>query len=325
MTLELTDAGAIPCNPPRTTAYMRVGRSHRSMSLIWTPRRVARPSLRSRGSTPAVKTSTRRSIQVWWRAVLLTLSWIPAVAAPAASQTIRGHLISSDGGHPIDVGLIMLFTEDGDSLGYTITDPKGYFSLTAPDPGSFTLVASALGYEEGEAGVFDVGMGGEIRVQFGLVPRPLPLDEILVQLDRPVFEHMLILNGFLRRYQRNAGGRFLSPADIADSPARATEDLFRGIPGLRVRPVQTDRGGVSAFAGEVVLVESAAGLCQPTLYVDGVRLGSGSASAPMTLSAVVPLTTVQAVEIYRSPSEIPAEYNATSAPFGCGVLVVWTN
>ena len=187
------------------------------------------------------------------------------------------------------------------------------------------LVASALGYEERTAGVFDLGLGGEIVVEVGLIPRPLPLDGILVDLDRPVFEHVLLRNGFLRRYQRNAGGLYLTPHDISRAAARSTEDRFIGRPGLRVGPIRHQRGGESLFAGEEVLMESSGTLCAPTVYIDGVRLGH-PADVPTVLSSIVPLPTVQAVEVYRSPAEVPVEYNATRTAEGalCGVLVVWT-
>ncbi len=76
-------------------------------------------------------------------------------ATSAGAQTIRGHLLDAERGEPISIGLVIMLTESGDSITYTLTDRRGYFSITSPDPGSFELIGSGLGYEERTEGVFD--------------------------------------------------------------------------------------------------------------------------------------------------------------------------
>lgn len=244
------------------------------------------------------------------------------VIAPSASaQTLRGHLLDAADGRPLELGLITMLTESGDSVTSVVTGENGYFSVTSPEPGSFRLVAWALGYGEAEEGTFDLGMGGELTVEFRVAAEPLPIDPILIALDRPVLEHALVRNGFLRRYVRNVGGYFLTPHDIETSPAASTEDLFVGLPGMTVRP----RGWRSHLGDRVLMRGTAGGWCEPVLFLDGasVRAGLGS------LSSLVALENVAAVEVYGSPSEIPPEYNVTrSSGTGtagsCGILVFWT-
>jgi outer membrane cobalamin receptor len=153
----------------------------------------------------------------------------------------------------------------------------------------------------------------------------MPIDEIIVELDRDVLEHQLVRNGFVRRYQRNAGGRFITPHDIERSPDRSTEDLLRRMPGVHARPVGTNdtEYGARRYEGDAILMESPRGLCRPTVYVDGTRIGYDPESG-QTLTSYVPLHTVQAVEVYRSPAEVPVEYNITRSDELCGVLVIWT-
>jgi hypothetical protein len=241
-----------------------------------------------------------------------------------SAQTLRGHLLDAAHDLPIDLGLIIMRTESGDSVTYAVSDERGYFSVTSPDPGSFHLLAWALGYGETQAGVFDLGMGGELTVEFRMAAEPLPVAPILVGLDRPVLEHALVRNGFLRRYQRRGGGHFLTPHDIETSPATTTEDLFVGLAGLTLRPQ-----GQLSYLGDRVLMRSPAGAwCEPSLFVDGTRVRH-DVERGRSLSSVVPLADVAAVEVYRGPAEVPSEYNVTrsrrDASSGvCGIIVLWT-
>lgn len=255
-------------------------------------------------------------------AVALPLLTLLTVGVDATAQTIRGHLLDATTGEPVDLGLVIMLTEDGDSVTHALTDRGGYFSITSLNPGSFVLLGSGLGYEESKAGVFDLGMGGEVSVEFRLPAKPLPIDEILVELDRNVLEHKLIRTGFVRRYQRNAGGHFVTPHDIEESPARSTEDLLQPVPGVRVQQISDkDHGRI----GDALLIESRGRLCKPTVYLDGARIRYQPETGG-TLSSFIPLHQVQAIEVYRTSSEIPMEYNATrTARDGlCGVLVFWT-
>lgn len=257
---------------------------------------------------------------------LASVAVFAILSPPASAQTLRGHLLGAADDRPIDLGLIMMLTEAGDSVTYTITDERGYFSVTSPAPGSFRLLASALGYGESEAGLFDLGMGGQLTVEFRMAAEPLPIDAMLVSIDRPVLEHALIRNGFVRRYQRTAGGRFLTPHDIETSAATTTEGLLAAVPGLTVRPAR----GNSSYLGDRVLMRGPSGWCEPVIYVDGVRTRYDIDSG-LSLSTVVPLASVAAVEIYRGLAEIPVEYSNSvrESPGGpaipiCGVMLFWT-
>ncbi|MBW3535005.1 MAG: carboxypeptidase regulatory-like domain-containing protein [Gemmatimonadetes bacterium] len=251
----------------------------------------------------------------------------------AAAQTIDGTLMDLHSGQPIPLGLVMMFTESGDSVAMTVTDERGHFRLSSPDPGSFVLLASALGYKETADGVFELGEDGVMTVEHRLAPQPLPIDALIVSLRRPVLQHHLVRNGFVRRLQRGLG-EFITPHDIEESAAISTEDLFAGLPGLRVGavysvPRRAPPPGIPPESyprpdiGETVQVRSSnGGWCVPTVYLDGSRvhyepdLGS-------TLSNMADIGAVDAIEVYRRTAEIPVEYSSGTES-NCGVLVVWT-
>lgn len=246
-----------------------------------------------------------------------------SLPAPASAQTIRGTLMDVENDRPISLGLVMMFSEDGDSVTSTISDESGRFSISSPEPGSFILLASALGYRETPAGIFDLGEDGVMTVEYRLPPQPLPIDELVVSLNRPVLEHSLIRNGFVRRLQRGLG-EFITPHEIEESPATSTEMLLSGIPGVSV----TSSGILTQLGDRVRIRGPDGGWCDPTVFVDGVRVQYDYASG-ISLSQLVPLASVEGIEVYRRPSEIPVEYGVTQSGGGgglgaCGVLVFWT-
>lgn len=276
------------------------------------------------------------------RVLLLALvAGVGLLPARSAGQTIAGTLLDAGTDRPIPLGLVMMFTTEGDSITATVADEGGRFRIASPEPGSFLLLAAALGYEETPAGVFDLGADGSMEVEYRLRSAPLPIDAVLVSIDRPVVEHHLVQNGFVRRLQRGLG-RFITPYDIERSSARSTESLMAGIPQLRVGPVTGATGGVAmvmAHLGEAIqIMGPQGGWCVPQIYVDGLNMRY-EPSQGFTLSQYAPLETVEAIEVYRRAAEIPVEFpvgtqdlelnaaqhfSGAGGQTGCGLILVWT-
>jgi len=283
---------------------------------------------------------------------LATLRWPTALAVAAllaslagaaslSAQTIRGRLLDAESGRPIDLGLVIMLTEELDSITSTITDESGVFEVTSPDPGGLVLLASAWGYYETLDGIFDVGTGSSMTVEFRIRPRPLPIDSLVVSFERPVREHELVRNGFVRRLERGLG-HFITPHDIEKSPAFSTEALLEGLMGVRVRPPTALATALSdtlvtglaslSHVGDQVMLRATAGWCNPTVYLDGMRVQQ-NAGQGMTLSMLAPLNTVSAIEVYRRAAQVPVEYASAESPLNgnqgtlqgvCGVILVWT-
>ena len=57
--------------------------------------------------------------------------------------------------------------------------------------------------------------------------------------------------------------------------------------------------------------------CPPDIWVDGVRATGMSVDD-------VPLTDVEALEMYRGPAGLPPEMNNRFGNPACGALVIWT-
>jgi hypothetical protein len=63
-------------------------------------------------------------------------------------------------------------------------------------------------------------------------------------------------------------------------------------------------------------------VCYMSVYMDGaVYYSNAMPGRPLDLSGLNILS-FQALEVYRSPAEIPVEYNVTGS--GCGIILLWT-
>ena len=255
--------------------------------------------------------------------LMVVVALAAGVAIPTAAQTIEGTLMEVESGTPISLGLIILMTEAGDSLASAVSNGQGRFSVETQGAGSFVLIASAFGFKETAAGVFELGDDGEMDVEFRIAAAPMPIDGILVSLQRPALQHQLVKNGFVRRVTRGLG-HFITPIIIEKSAARTAEDLFMGIPGVLLEYPQ---GGLNAFAGMSVRMTGVGQYCSPTIYLDGARM-SVSMTQDMPIELLAPLAMIDAVEIYRRPAEVPIEYGMTTtggtSGGPCGVIVIWT-
>ena len=250
-------------------------------------------------------------------------------AAAVRAQTITGYLMETGSERRIPLGQMVLVGEGGDTLAVTYTRDDGFFSLSAAQPGDFLVLADALGYGAMAAGVFELGPGATMTIEYRMNPFALPIEDLVVEFNRPIFQHSLVQNGFVARFNRGVG-HFLTPWMIEDSPALSTEDLFRNISGVSVRPVG---GGINSFLGDAVRLRTPGGdYCDPLLYIDGVRT-ENNPELGMTLGMLVPKMTIEGIEIYRRAAEIPLEYGLGPATAGstanspanfCGVLVIWT-
>ncbi len=231
------------------------------------------------------------------------------LAPPVRAQTIQGTLMEFGSDNPIDLGLIIMVSEFGDSITSTLSNGTGFFSVSSPYPGNYILMASALGYRETQVGLFELGDGGEMSVEFRLWPAPLELNGIVVQ--SLVQEPELVRNGYYRRMQRGVG-TFLGPAEIENAPELRAQELLIGLPGVRMT---IDNSGT-----ERIEVRGTRGLCVPTVFVDGVRTAYGQVDS--SLDRIAPMENLYAIEVHRGVTGIPIEFGSFNE---CGVIVFWTH
>jgi hypothetical protein len=101
---------------------------------------------------------------------------------------------------------------------------------------------------------------------------------------------------------------------LAMTPGVGVDDPMGGR-GSAVRMRQNDFGFGMAAAGS-------APICHVGWFLDGQRYDRPGMSGPMDALTGLSIKDVQAIEVYRGISEVPAEYAA--ADLRCGVVAVWT-
>ncbi len=242
------------------------------------------------------------------RWALAAVTGLFVMVSDATAQTIRGRLLEFQSDEPIALGHVVMVSAAGDSVSAALTDEAGFFEVTAGEAGSYLLEAAALGYKATRVGLFELGGGGEMSVEFRLWPAPLSIAGVMVEslVEAPE----LVRNGFYRRMQSGVGTYF-SPADVADATATRAIDMIQGLSGVRMR--------IDPVDGERLLLRGKNGYCVPTLMVDGTR--ATWAGTSMRLDELVPLETVYAMEVHRGVSSLPIEFGSFNQ---CGVLVFWT-
>jgi len=101
-----------------------------------------------------------------------------------------------------------------------------------------------------------------------------------------------------------------------------TTDLFYGMMGTRVIDTHIGGRGVYFRGGERVS-GTGTSICWPMVFLDRQLIRTGGLGGdPAALDEIAEVFDVAAVEVYRTPAEIPPEFNGPNA--GCGVIVLWT-
>ncbi|MEM1128596.1 MAG: TonB-dependent receptor [Bacteroidota bacterium] len=142
---------------------------------------------------------------------LLCAALAPLCVAQS-NAPIQGVVINGETNEALPGATIYL---EGTTLG-AASGLDGRFSLLRVDPGTYTLVASLVGYETQRETV-TVTRGATVEVSFTLVPQPIRLDEVLTLADRPYSAASSVA---IRQF------------DLLTRPARSAQDLLQITPGL---------------------------------------------------------------------------------------------
>jgi len=111
-------------------------------------------------------------------------------------------------------------------------------------------------------------------------------------------------------YQRQASGHgwFLTRSDPEMKRSRTLSDVLRTVPGVNATAIIGTSPVTSARDG---------GACPIAVFVDG---------SYTTIRNVdeLSLDDIEALEVYRGPSEVPLAYTAPTYEGTCGALLIWS-
>jgi hypothetical protein len=185
----------------------------------------------------------------------------------------------------------------------TATDSAGRFTHAGLAGGTYLLEVRAIGYGV-TSWLLRLRDGEVVDYIFEVAPLGVDIDPIVIE-GRQSFAGRR-----LREFEeRRRGGRgvFITEDQIQTRNAATMADLLRGVPGVRLN---CRSGNCTAQ-----MTRGARGVCAADWVIDGM---------PATMSATPALPTVGiiAVEIYRSPGEVPSEFLKSDSQ--CGVIAIWT-
>ena len=274
--------------------------------------------------------------------LLLAVALLLAAGTRAASaQRVSGRLLDVESQAPIPGGTLALLSANHSEIATAVSDADGQWSLEAAEPGHFYIAARRIGYQPWVSGVFELGAGADVTSVFHLRALAIVLDPVEVRAK--ALRRHLAAAGFYER-QRGNFGHFVSPEDIERRQAPRVTDLLTSIPGVNL--AHTTGGG--AGPTHVFLRGSnlsQGGLCRPRVFVDGLMFSRGDSrpvrvrveeateraddqlqrmDQAMSLDDIGHPSTIAAIEIYRSASQVPVQFGGSSVETLCGVIVIWT-
>jgi hypothetical protein len=207
-----------------------------------------------------------------------------------------------------------------------ITNAQGIVELRSPLTGPDTLELLSLG-QPGESVPVDLNRDEAVTVRITMSgTTPIQLERILVRAG-PAPPGSFA--GFWDRRAR-AQGYFVTREEIEALRPVHSADILRGIPGLRLiaarngtfdvrlaRPRHTSRDPgyrVRALHGNP---GTPANDCPTQLFVDGHAYHNDT----MSFDEAFRPNEIEAIEVYNSPGQTPAQFGGTRAQ--CGVIVIW--
>lgn len=255
--------------------------------------------------------ATRMSVRLVL-VILLASAWPPSTRASA--QMIRGVVVDSTSGEPVEGAVVALSSPAGDSIETTWTDSAGRFRLDAPVTGFYSVRASHIGYEAGARDSVAVASEARTMIVLRLAPRPLPMDTLSVEaealvphLDRAGFYHRM----------RVRIGHFITGDQIRHRGATRTADLLRGLPGVRVIDGRDGSASVVMRGGATMMI---GGSCRTAIVIDGVVTRDAAGGG---LDGLPHPDEIEGIEVYTGATVLPAGVGGgTIAP--CGAVLIWT-
>lgn len=255
----------------------------------------------------------------------LLLALAPATTLEA--QVLRGTVKADSGDVPIVGADVLLEGTEWRSR----TDRAGGFRLFDIKPGSYRLLARAVGYRPLAAKAI-IAVGDTIELDLVLTKLTVELAPLEVTAEKPEFRSA-VMRGFDDRRSRGLG-RFFTRTDLEKWDHGTVTGALRAVSGLRLVPlpctggyaVATGRGGMGPGAPRIVCtgirgVSVIQPACYLSIYVDGVRIWTWGDQPPPDMEDIQAMS-LEGIEVYRGPSELPAQYQTTGS--ACGAVLFWT-
>jgi hypothetical protein len=269
---------------------------------------------------------------------LLPLAACVLAATPLAGQMVRGKVVDAATGAGVPAAAVRALGE-GRDVGHARTAADGTFAFQLRVPGTVRIEAQRTGYRTTLTAELPVGARETVDVEVKLSAQAIAIEPLRVTARvQPPRRPALELNGFYDR-ERQGVGRYLRREDFENRGNQNLAQVLSRVQGTAIyysgpnqyvyfpRSGDPSVGRLSSSRPPSRTLEGAApakwgppnNACLPRLFLDGVRVAYDAQS---DINSVVNPDQVEAIEIFRGPSEIPAQYNDNNSQ--CGVILIWT-
>jgi len=186
------------------------------------------------------------------------------------------------------------------------TDAHGAFQIREVPAGQATLHVRRLGFKAVlRPTTVAMGIGEPVEVVVEPIAQRLPA--VVVRTNRREFSGRLA--DFHRRRTADAGGYFLTRAQIDSQRPYRTTDLLRRVPGVNLMPADFGRREVRMRGMR----------CPPLVWMDGMALTTGYFDPDN-----VDPRTIEGMEIYGGLASVPPVLMGPRSLGSCGVIAIWS-
>lgn len=229
----------------------------------------------------------RAAVAAGWVLVTATLMGASAVSA----QGVVGIVIDTESHRPVVGVEVLLQTDSGAVAASGVTDQEGRFFLAIGERGTYTVIASSLGYHTNTGSKVELKDTGMTWVEIELAPDAIEIPGLTV-VTQQKYVSSLARRGYYTR-KRQSLGRFIEPTEFEQKMHVPFRELLRR----------------TSFFGS--------GGCKVGLIVNGMPSFFGISDDPRLQARFI-----AGIELYRSPGTAPAQFRAM-VPTACSLIVVW--
>ncbi len=218
-----------------------------------------------------------------------------------------------------------------------LTDSGGRVVLERMPAGTHRLVARAIGFRP-DSTLVELADGATREITMKLTTHTPVLDEVRVSAEGTSRTGKMV--GYHERRERGIG-RFIDRNALEKNGHRRTSDILNTVPGVYVRYGFTSKAwassgrnstatgcptcGHSASNAAINPGDRLAGAppaCYMDVYIDGALVYNSSIryAALYDLNSIEP-GSIEAIEVYSSGSNLPAEFQRTGG--ACGAVLIW--
>ena len=261
--------------------------------------------------------------------VAASLPVLPSMSR--AQAVVRGVLYDDASGSPVR-GAVMLIDPRTDAAAvHTATDSAGAFSLQVGDgvyqiaavrPGYVSVLSAPVTLQSGERLTIRVpiAQNGDPQHRIGVLEHIRPGQGNVIQAR----DAATAASGFDGRRALGMGLHY-DRERLANGASETLGEFLRNVPGLTLRDptgMSTAQMARSAGAPSLSLRGSTVAACHVGWFIDGHRIDLPGQSDPLTDGlGSMRLETIEAVEVFRGVSEMPAQFAAPDLQ--CGAIAIW--